>query len=679
MEWIVPGYSHTRPLGAGASGRVVLALHEATGTPVAIKYLSEELLAQAEFREMFQEEAQQLGRLVSPHVVRLWEYVEGPQGAAIVMELVDGIPLRALLHQEGATGPEAALVVLKGSLLGLAAAHGVGVVHRDYKPENVLVAGNGWSKLVDFGIAVPSGQNGGVAGTPPYMAPEQWIGDPASPAADVYAATATFFECLTGMRPYGGTTFVELAVQHRVAPIPAVLAPAAVRPLIRRGLAKAVSDRPPSAMAFVQELEAVAGAAYGQDWEERGQRKLAALAALLPLMFPSAGVTPTHTTVLAETGLPGGKPRRVGRVARKGVRRIVPERKLLVGGIAGVIVLGVLAGGFASGMIPLRDTSRGAVTLRLSASVVADGSTFVATASGFMPGEGVRFSWSGRPGGTELALVIAGPARSVSSTVSTAGLEGSASATFKEKDRPGSYVMRVTGLSSGRSASTSFEVIAAGAMPPPTSPGNESGGASATGGSSTTGGGGSTTGGATSGGATSGGATTGGTRTDGSTSGGSTSSGTSTGGSTSEGSTSSGTNTDGSTTEGSTSGGTSTDGSTTEGTTGGPTSSTPVTLTFSSSTVPYGSGFTASGSGFEPGETVVMTNEATGANFDGPSTADGDGNFTDEVSELLPPGNYTFWATGQSSGRRASAQLVVLPTPDSLAPASPPSTTPVIR
>ncbi|MCZ4125524.1 serine/threonine-protein kinase [Streptomyces sp. H39-S7] len=664
MEWIVPGYSHIRPLGSGASGRVVLAVHEATGTPVAIKYLSEELLSQAEFREMFREEAQQLGRLVSPHVVRLWEYVEGPRGVAIVMELVDGIPLRALLHQEGATGPEAALVVLKGSLLGLAAAHGVGVVHRDYKPENVLVARNGSSKLVDFGVAVPSGHNGGIAGTPPYMAPEQWIGDPASPAADVYAATATFFECLTGTRPYGGTTFVELAVQHRVAPIPAVLAPDAVRPLIRRGLAKAVSDRPPSAMAFVQELEAVAGAAYGHDWEERGQRKIAALAALLPLLFPSAGVTPTHTTVLEETGLPGGKPRRAGRMPRKGVRRMIPKQKLLVGGIAGGVVLGVLAGGFGVGMIPLRDKSAAAVALRLSASVVANGSTFVATASGFTPGEEVRFSWSERPGGAVLALAVAGPNTSVSSTVSTAGLEGGASATFEEKDRPGFYVMRVTGLSSGRSASASFQVIAAGATRPPTSGGSGNGGGSATGGSSTTGGGGSTAGGATSGGATSGGTATGGTSTNGTSTGGSTTGGTSTSGSTTGG-TSSG---------GSTSQGTTTGGSSTEGTTGDPLPSTPVTLTFSSSTIPYGSGFTASGSGFEPGETVVMTNEATGANFDGASTADGDGNFTDEVSELLQPGDYTFWAIGQSSGRRAPAHLVVLEAEPTLS-----TTPPVIR
>jgi serine/threonine-protein kinase len=353
MDWNVPGYRHTRELGAGASGRVVLALHGETGTPVAIKYLGEELRLDPDFLEEFRGEARLLGDLDTPHVVRLWEYVEGPQGAAIVMELVDGIALRALLRQAGATGPEAALVVLKGSLLGLAAAHAMGVVHRDYKPENVLVAADGSSKLVDFGIAVRNGDDGGVAGTPPYMAPEQWAGDPASAAADVYAATATFFECLTGHRPYPGTEFAELVVQHTTAPIPDDEAPEPVRPLIRRGLAKTADERPDSAAEFVAELEAVAGTAYGEDWEERGQRKLAALAALLPLLFPSAGGLPDGTTALAKTTLGEGPGAGTGAGAGLGgglAGRIIRKR-VLVAGLAGGIVLGLFGGGYASGVI----------------------------------------------------------------------------------------------------------------------------------------------------------------------------------------------------------------------------------------------------------------------------------------------------------------------------------------
>ncbi|GAA0287018.1 serine/threonine-protein kinase [Streptomyces turgidiscabies] len=301
--WEVPGYTGSLELGAGASGRVVLAVHEATGVPVAVKYLSDSLRTRPGFVRDFRAEARLLGGLESAYVTGLYEYVESPDGAAIVMELVDGISLRTLLTSRGTLDPESALVLLKGSLLGLADAHRVGVVHRDYKPANVLVVPDGSSKLVDFGIAVDAGTSVGVAGTPAYMAPEQWTGAPASPAADVYAATATFFECLTGHKPYPGDNLAELALQHVDAPVPADEAPEAVRELIRRGLAKEPGQRPSQAEEFVLELEAVAGAAYGPDWEERGRGRLAALVALLPLLLPSARSTARTTTDTARTVL----------------------------------------------------------------------------------------------------------------------------------------------------------------------------------------------------------------------------------------------------------------------------------------------------------------------------------------------------------------------------------------
>ncbi|MFE5589057.1 serine/threonine-protein kinase [Streptomyces sp. NPDC056549] len=317
--WVVPGYTESRELGAGGSGRVALATHDATGIPVAVKYLSERLRSDETFVRGFRAEARLLGALDTPHVVGLYEYVESPRGAAIVMELVDGVALRALLAREGATGPEAALAVLKGSLLGLAAAHRAGVVHRDYKPENVLVAADGSSKLVDFGIAAGRDSRPGIAGTPAYMAPEQWNGAPASPAADVYAATATFFECLTGRKPFAGDNFAELALQHLEAPVPDGEAPEPLRPLIRRGLAKAPGERPENAEVFVGELESAATAAYGPDWEERGRGRLAALAALLPLLFPSSGGTAQGTTALATTTLPRPPARRLRRRLPQGV------------------------------------------------------------------------------------------------------------------------------------------------------------------------------------------------------------------------------------------------------------------------------------------------------------------------------------------------------------------------
>ncbi|MFJ3496647.1 serine/threonine-protein kinase [Streptomyces sp. NPDC086091] len=311
--WAVPGYAEALELGSGASGRVVRAVHEPTGVAVAVKYLSESLRTRPGFVHGFRAEAELLGGLSSPHVAGLYEYVEATDGAAIVMELVDGVSLRTVLARQGPLTPEAALVLLKGSLLGLADAHRVGVVHRDYKPENVLVTPDGASKLVDFGIAVDAGVTAGVAGTPSYMAPEQWTGAPASPAGDVYAATATFFECLTGRRPYTGDNMAELALRHVDSPVPVEEVPEAVRPLVARGLAKSAAERPSDAAAFVTDLERAAVGAYGPDWEERGRGRLAALVALLLFLLPSARETPraqadTARTVLRQSagGRPGG-------------------------------------------------------------------------------------------------------------------------------------------------------------------------------------------------------------------------------------------------------------------------------------------------------------------------------------------------------------------------------------
>ncbi|MFJ9456208.1 serine/threonine-protein kinase [Kitasatospora sp. NPDC101447] len=359
-DWQLPDYTHLRELGAGAAGRVVLAHHDLTGTPVAIKYLHDAAAGPA-----LRTEAQTLARLDSPYVTRLYEYVEGGPHAALVMELVDGVSLRTLLKEEGATTPEAALVVLKGSLLGLAAAHAAGLVHRDYKPANVLVATDGTSKLVDFGIAVPRGSDRDVSGTPAYLAPEQWAGAPASPAADVYAATVTFFECLTGERPFTGRTIGALAVQHQESRIPDELVPDHVRPLVLAGLAKRPQDRPAGAAEFVRLLDRAATAGYGERWEERGHEDLAALVALLALLLPRGpgGPAPAGTTALAHTRLVGAVVAPAGPsapTAPTAVRRPLLRRRarLTVGVVAGGLALAVIGGVALAGV-----TDRGERTL----------------------------------------------------------------------------------------------------------------------------------------------------------------------------------------------------------------------------------------------------------------------------------------------------------------------------
>jgi eukaryotic-like serine/threonine-protein kinase len=283
--WVIPGYTEERELGRGASARVVAATRDDTGQRVAIKYLAPRLLRDPSFLARFREEVELLASIDVPHVVRLFDYVEEPGvGAAIVMELVDGVSLHEMITRQGATSPESALVVLKGSLLGLAAAHQLGIVHRDYKPENVLVDGAGNSKLTDFGVAVKAGQRAPVGGTPLYMAPEQWNGEPATPATDIYAATAVFFECLTGQTPFSGR-LERLAMQHQTAPIPVGLFDPPLQALIERGLAKDPRDRPAHAVEFVAQLNKVANGAYGADWEERGRNQLGKRAAALLLLL----------------------------------------------------------------------------------------------------------------------------------------------------------------------------------------------------------------------------------------------------------------------------------------------------------------------------------------------------------------------------------------------------------
>jgi hypothetical protein len=288
-EWDVAGYTEVKTLGSGGFGDVVLARHDASGTQVAIKYLRGQLLADAGFMALFRGEAAVLASLDDPNVVRFYEYVESPAGAAIVMELVDGVCLRDILDRQGATTAEAALVVLQGSLLGLAAAHRRGVVHRDYKPANVLVDGAGVSKLTDFGIAARAGDSPVPAGTMMYAPPEQFGGSPATPASDVYAATATFYECLTGRPPFTGDTAEQLIYQHMSQAVPLEAVPGPLRPLVSAGLAKDPAARPADGAALVAELRAVAGDAYGPDWEDRGRSGLAAAALLLAALWPSGG------------------------------------------------------------------------------------------------------------------------------------------------------------------------------------------------------------------------------------------------------------------------------------------------------------------------------------------------------------------------------------------------------
>lgn len=298
--WRVPGYTELGELGAGAHGRVVLARHGDAGALVAIKYVATgERTAP---RVPSEREARIMASVRHPNVVRLHALVRGDTDIALVMEAVQGVSLTRLLRGFSVLEPAAALTVLKGSLLGLAAAHGAGVVHRDYKPDNVIVGDDGVSKLIDFGVASVSGESS-VAGTAAYMAPEQCNGDPAGPAADVYAATCVFVECVAGRPPFSGDQDAVLMAQHLHGEIPAELVPAPLRGLVAHGMAKDPAERPPGAAEFVAELEAVAVEEYGEDWESRG---LALLAAAALALLPRGNGPAQAGTSTADTTIGGG-------------------------------------------------------------------------------------------------------------------------------------------------------------------------------------------------------------------------------------------------------------------------------------------------------------------------------------------------------------------------------------
>jgi eukaryotic-like serine/threonine-protein kinase len=308
MPLELPGYSEVRELGAGASGRVVVARYDATGQLVAAKVLSAQMLADPAFRERFRREAEIMGQVRHPNVVSLYGYVDTGNQAVILMELIDGVALEKIVDR-GPMDPEAALVVLSGALLGLDAAHRVGIVHRDVKPANMLVETQGGSHLADFGVAVWSGQPDVPAGTPVFMAPEQWQGLPASARTDVYAATGVYYQCVTGRWPFPAESVDQLRQLHLQAWPDVSALPQPIGQLILRGMAKDPAQRPATAGAFHEELERAAVTVHGPDWRRRGMLALGGAAGLFAGLFPLAligGHGVAAGAAAAGAALPGG-------------------------------------------------------------------------------------------------------------------------------------------------------------------------------------------------------------------------------------------------------------------------------------------------------------------------------------------------------------------------------------
>ncbi|MGI8608338.1 MAG: serine/threonine-protein kinase, partial [Candidatus Dormibacteria bacterium] len=268
-------------IGHGASGRVFLGRQPDLDRAVAIKQLAPALAENQAFLGRFREEAQVMSRLAHPNCVKVYDYVETEDGAFLICEYIDGSSLRDVVNQAKRLSPEQSLGVLKGALSGLGYAHGLGLVHRDVKPENILADRAGTSKLADFGLAVfGSGvaEEGEIAGTPVYMSPEQARRDPLDHRSDIYSCGVVLFEFLSGRRPYEAPSSVALMSMHVQGPVPDPRKynkklSAGLAEMTMRAMAKDPAERQQSAPEFVAELEAHAADAYGEDWESRSKIK----------------------------------------------------------------------------------------------------------------------------------------------------------------------------------------------------------------------------------------------------------------------------------------------------------------------------------------------------------------------------------------------------------------------
>lgn len=278
MSWQVPGYVHRHDLGGGMTGQVVLAANESTGELVAVKYLRVE---EGHFDQLG-DEMRRLSTLDATYFVRIREYVQGPEGAAIVMDAVNGASLRLLLRDHGALSPEASILLFRDSLAGLVGAHAADIVHGDYRPENVIVDTAGASRMLDVTMATWIRRDI-TLGTGVYLAPERWRAETLTAPADVYATTITFVEMLAGEPPYWEESqLLALRYMHEQDDIPVAGIPLALQEIVLLGLAKDVEARADAA-TLLSMSELAASRAYGAGWDLTGRRHLAERVALVNL------------------------------------------------------------------------------------------------------------------------------------------------------------------------------------------------------------------------------------------------------------------------------------------------------------------------------------------------------------------------------------------------------------
>ncbi len=250
-------YRLRRLLGKGGMGEVYEAEDTVKDRIVALKLLPESASHDPVFRKRLQREAHSAGRLQEPHVVPIHDYGEVDGLLYVDMRMIDGTDLRQMLKRYGPLTPARAVAIVRQIASALDAAHESGVMHRDVKPENIIITRDDFAYLVDFGIANAATDEkltelGTAVGTYAYMAPERFTNDEVTYRADIYALACVLHECLTGSQPFPGDSVSVVITAHLMAPIPKPSEerpgiPTAFDDVIAKGMAKKPQDRYASA------------------------------------------------------------------------------------------------------------------------------------------------------------------------------------------------------------------------------------------------------------------------------------------------------------------------------------------------------------------------------------------------------------------------------------------------
>jgi tRNA A-37 threonylcarbamoyl transferase component Bud32 len=251
-------------IATGGMGEVWRAEDTVLDREVAVKVLKHEYADDPTFRARFQAEARHAAALVHPNVASVFDVGElveddgsGLRRPFLVLELVPGQPLSALLRGGEPMPPDRAADIVAQAADGIAAAHAIGIVHRDVKPANLLVTPAGQVKITDFGIARAGDgaaitQTGQIVGTPHYISPEQAEGRSATEASDVYALGVVLYECLAGRRPFDRDTPIQVALAHVREDVPPL--PDSVPPRMRAIVEKALAKDPALRLAGAADL-----------------------------------------------------------------------------------------------------------------------------------------------------------------------------------------------------------------------------------------------------------------------------------------------------------------------------------------------------------------------------------------------------------------------------------------